>query len=114
HESWVRRRGAWLAVATLAGGVVATNLLASFSYYNGLDIEGDWTTGSIGVLWNTSVALSLLFACVAERPNQLTSLMGLGWLQHVGKISYGIYLFHLPIIGLTESWMSSLPYGAGL
>jgi peptidoglycan/LPS O-acetylase OafA/YrhL len=51
-----------------------------------------------------------LLLSVAEHPNgDLASLFKLPALRYVGKISYGIYLFHLPTISIIRDVMPTYP-----
>jgi peptidoglycan/LPS O-acetylase OafA/YrhL len=44
-------------------------------------------------------ALSAIALFEVGRANRMQSWLSWGWLQYLGKISYSIYLFHVPIVG---------------
>lgn len=52
----------------------------------------------------TALAVLLLLACVLSRPETpVVRLMSTRWMTALGRWSYGIYLWHLPVIVLLEN-----------
>jgi peptidoglycan/LPS O-acetylase OafA/YrhL len=63
-----------------------------------------WALGLEHLLGKTFVSVGfcgLLISALASR--EVAYILSLRWLRHVGRISYGIYLLHLPIATLTAS-----------
>ncbi len=59
------------------------------------------------------IAVTLLVIVVLGRPDSpLSRLLSTNWFNAVGRWSYGIYLWHLPLIVMTEQGMS-FPDGIG-
>ncbi|MDF8264094.1 acyltransferase family protein [Luteipulveratus flavus] len=72
----------------LAGMAVAYLTVAPFS---------GWMFGSGGILLSSLVAAALVTACADPRPSLLGDVLGWRPLAYLGKLSYGLYLWHWPI-----------------
>jgi peptidoglycan/LPS O-acetylase OafA/YrhL len=85
---WLRRTGPWFATAGLVALVVVASL-----------ISGDSVFYYLGGSTLIAVLTALVIAGVEARPDSHIS-RGLGWspLRDLGKISYGYYLWHWPVI----------------
>lgn len=88
------RRG--LALLGMAGGFAAAGYFTWNSFWSQPDY---WGSGSMVVFWRTALALSFgaLVLLAATLPD-MTRLWLLRPLAYLGEISYGIYLWHLPVI----------------
>ena len=63
-----------------------------------------------------SIAAAGMIVCL-QRPGLLTSALATMPVRYIGKISYGLYLYHWPIFILGEKWKFHTPfhlYAAGL
>lgn len=76
-----------IGLAVIVVMVWRTDQYSSFIYEGGLVL--------------LSVATVLVIAAAAHPATRLSGLLGLGPLRWLGERSYGIYLWHLPIIALT-------------
>ncbi len=56
-----------------------------------------WMFNAGGMLAFAVGSALLVVACVDERPNGVRSVLGWAPLAHVGRLSYGLYLWHWPI-----------------
>ncbi|KNX37260.1 hypothetical protein VV01_09070 [Luteipulveratus halotolerans] len=56
-----------------------------------------WMFDRGGILLTSAAAAALVTACADPRPSVLTSALGLRPIAYLGKLSYGLYLWHWPI-----------------
>ena len=88
-----RRRSAtvaWGCVGVLAVLMAWLSVDSTATYVIGLTVAV-WAT--VGVVWHV----------VISTPNLMTRLLSLRWLVFIGRISYGLYLYHMPIFQLVQS-----------
>jgi len=96
-DTWQRAR-----VPAVAGaGVVLVALIALLDESTALTFRG-------GIL-AASLATTVLVLGVVERPGPLRSVMDLPVLRWIGERSYGLYLWHWPVILIVEA---DLPWAA--
>lgn len=71
-----------------------------------------WTMSPIFFLWTPALSaiIALLLIEVHQRNGALGSLLMVRPLHFVGVVSYGIYLWHMPVM----NWMSSVPQAMGV
>ncbi len=90
----IRRSWGWLGALSLGGVMVIVALLRGYH-------EDDTLVLTVGYLLNAVVFGSLL-AGILDRPNQaLFRPFHWRWLQWVGRVSYGAYVYHLLLLLLT-------------
>lgn len=119
----------WLAVALVVLiAAIGTSPLGGPVEY----VPAEFWERQIRFVSSTAVAVLLLLACVFSRPSSLVvRFMSTRFMTATGRWSYGIYLWHLPVIVLLEDeftlrtgfggfvlWMTcifavSIPLGAG-
>ncbi len=119
----------WLAVTlVLLIAAIGTSPLGGPVEY----LPAEFWERQIRFAASTAVAVLLLLACVFSRPSSvLVRFMSTRFMTAIGRWSYGIYLWHLPVIVLLEDeftartgfggfllWMTcifavSVPLGAG-
>jgi peptidoglycan/LPS O-acetylase OafA/YrhL len=114
-----RERQVW-TIALITGACFIA-VLAIWTY-GGRETTGDWATLGIAIAEAVSVAVILT---VVERhgegtPTLLTRALSVAALAYVGRVSYGLYLFHYPLTYWLYSYhwsvivMISLPLALGL
>lgn len=60
--------------------------------------------------WVTSLLFTALVVTTCIRPdNALIPVLGLGWVRHVGTVSYGVYLLHMLVLNLVRRAIPLLP-----
>ena len=93
--------GRFLAPLALAGVLAVIHIVTWYS---------PWM-GRIGYVLVAGAAALVIADLVIGRHSVLAGLFGLGFMVYVGRISYGLYLFHLPIFYMVEKLMpaASLP-----
>lgn len=95
-ETTPRARNIWTLV--LIAGALAMTGLASF-LYGGADDTGGW--GTLGIALAEAASLRMILNVVekhrAGTSGLLTTILSQRTLIQVGKISYGVYLFHFPL-----------------
>jgi peptidoglycan/LPS O-acetylase OafA/YrhL len=99
-DAW-RKWSSWNVVAMLISGacILALVLYTGFDTYWYLD---DWANSKPNLILVSLMAIffaSLIFASIFSN-SVLKSVLELPGLIHIGKISYGLYLFHYPIFVL--------------
>lgn len=95
-----RPLGLRVGLAALASAVVACELVQVFGITYGLGHEL-----AAGALWNGLFATGLLLIVVSGQLPWLSEALSSRAITRLGKISYGVYLYHLPIfiaIGVTS------------
>jgi len=92
---WTARFGVLPVLSTACTFVVALYLVWD-SYWANPDY---WASGAMVVFWRTGLALTFgaLVLLAAQLPD-MTRLLPLRPLDYLGEISYGIYLWHLPVL----------------
>ena len=95
-----------LAVCLLVGAVLFW-LIDTTGVSNYWHVSG-WATHVSNLPMPTLTALFWggLLAFVVLGDNLLSSLFRLGFLRQIGKISYGIYIYHFPVYVLVDSYLS--------
>jgi peptidoglycan/LPS O-acetylase OafA/YrhL len=68
-----------------------------------------WPVLDISAPLFVSLATAVLIVCV-QRPSAVTSALSTSSVRYVGKISYGLYLYHYPIFRLGEGWNFHAPF----
>jgi len=91
------KRGALLSVFS-GGGLILLAIASRLSSPLGL---GLW------VVTHSNLTLFALFfggglAFIVFRNTLLSSFLRMAWLRHIGKISYGLYLYHYPVYSLID------------
>ena len=92
---WAARFGARPLLLTACAFAVAVPFVWH-SYWANSDY---WASGAMVVFWRTGLALTFgaLVLLAAQLPD-MTRLLPLRPLNYLGEISYGIYLWHLPVL----------------
>jgi len=107
HDLLRSRTFAWLASRSWLALVVAGGALA----VGNSPLGGPWTfvqtsTTELTIRFaaNTVAALALLFGIAASvRGSVLPRLFAVRWLETVGRWSYGVYLWHMPVVVMAWS-----------
>lgn len=98
----VHRR--WPCDGTLWHGLCALALLAGlFSYQTFFPQLNSWSWGT-----TTAVVSGLIVSCVAREHPMSAAVLGNPPLRFLGKISFSLYLFHVPALFLTETTLRDL------
>lgn len=98
--SSLRRKLLWLCFA--AGIICLLSVLASVTIIKSLPYF------SIIGYSLLSVLFTLLLFYLLHYKSRLVSFLGWRPLRYLGKISYGVYLYHLPILILFNIWMKPI------
>lgn len=85
------RNSLWMVVFALLAGIPALN-------QEGIPFTLSWA--SIGYGWMSLFYTTVLILCLTDSRSFLSRAIGWRWLACFGRISYGVYLFHLGIYGL--------------
>ena len=104
---WSSRRPALSLLATACAFVLAFHFVWD-AYWAHADY---WANAGMVVFWRTGLALMFgaLVLLAAQLPD-MTRLIALRPLNDLGEISYGIYLWHLPVIlTLKNLWPAATP-----
>ncbi|MEX0875341.1 MAG: acyltransferase [Actinomycetota bacterium] len=108
---WTRRRAVAIAALVVFGGIV----LLQLAYEPTFDPRAVYFRGLFSIF---VLAVAILVAHITRRPGPLTSFLAHRSLATVGRVSYGLYLFHIPIFVIVASWTTrnvvSLPLGWAL
>ncbi|MEO6002628.1 MAG: acyltransferase [Opitutus sp.] len=98
--------GRFLAPVALAGVLAVIHVVTWYSPWMG------W----IGYVLVAAAAALVVADLVVGRHSLLARPLGLGFMVFVGRISYGLYLFHLPVFYMVEKLMptASLPVRLGV
>ena len=94
----VRRIPHWLASASLVPACLAVALFT---------LDGRWQAVYLVPAFCIAAAIVLL-ACVLHPEWWFARLIDRAWLRGLGRISYGLYLWHLPIY-VAVGWIAGLP-----
>jgi peptidoglycan/LPS O-acetylase OafA/YrhL len=94
----VRRVPAWLASASLVPACVAVALFT---------LDGRWQAVYLVPAFCIAAAVVLL-ACVLHPGWWFARMIDRAWLRWLGRISYGLYLWHIPIY-VAVGWVAGLP-----
>lgn len=97
---WLGRDHPWvlLGVAVVVGGVGASSLGGPWDY-----VPATFTERHVRFASVTALALLLLVgAAVGGSRSPLTRVFSVRWMVAVGRWSYGVYLWHLPVIELLD------------
>jgi len=94
----VRRVPGWLATASLVPAVLAVALFT---------LDGRWQAVYL-VPEFCLAATVVLLACVLHPGWWFARLIDRAWLRGLGRISYGLYLWHIPIY-VAVGWVAGLP-----
>jgi peptidoglycan/LPS O-acetylase OafA/YrhL len=91
----------WLLVAfALAVTAIGSSSLGGPTLY----LPSTFTERQVRFVCSTVLALTLLLAAaMASRTSPVARLLSSRWLVATGRWSYGIYLWHLPVIALLEN-----------
>ena len=113
-NAFVRRYGKWVLAAPVLTGLWMLALGRLARYDMGLSSLG-WPTylSRFGAcIWGYSLLNAAFFVCLA-RIDSAPRFLDARPLQRLGRISYGFYIFHLPIIFLTNLLLfeRALPLG---
>ena len=87
----------WIAVAWLAL-LVGLPLFILFKIGNPLE---SFFMSTVGLSWLALFYLGLLLLGLTYSDSWLGRVLRHAWLKALGTISYGVYLFHWPVMGLT-------------
>lgn len=115
------QRGRQVWTSALAAGAIIISAFA-VRLYDGAESTGQWATLGIAIIEALSLAVILT---IVERHREgtsslLTRMLSVGPIVYVGRISYGLYLFHHPLTyGLyhyhwTTALLISLPVSFAL
>lgn len=97
-RSWLGHGWVAIALMVLIAGIGTSPLGGPVEY-----VPASFSERQIRFASSTILALLLLLACVLSRPNSLlVRFMGTRWMTATGRWSFGIYLWHLPVIVLLE------------
>ena len=89
-----RRRAVALAIVTVAGVLALYAILAGHATWLG---EQGW----VGI----AVALAIvMWAAISKRPAWATNVLGWAPLTLIGRVSYSMYLYHLPLLLLFNQY----------
>jgi len=94
----VRRVPGWLATASLVPAVLAVALFT---------LDGRWQAVYLVPGFCLAAAVVLL-ACVLHPGWWFARLIDRAWLRGLGRISYGLYLWHIPVY-VALGWVVGLP-----
>jgi peptidoglycan/LPS O-acetylase OafA/YrhL len=89
-----RRQFAWAWCVLLAG-------LPFFILLKASDPMKSIWMSTMGLSWMAFLYLGLLLLALIYSDSRLGSALRTSWLKSLGTISYGVYLLHWPVLGLT-------------
>ncbi|MGH9768819.1 MAG: acyltransferase family protein [Blastocatellia bacterium] len=87
-----------VALAVLGGGLVLLN-----AWRQELALSGSKVMTTIGYSWVEVFYACLLLLVVTQTKSALAALFRNGALRWLGEISYGLYLIHIPVLGLCHA-----------
>lgn len=100
---FVRRRGAWVGVSK-AGLWPAVVVVAAVTA--SVHSQSDWLQRGGYTVFAFAAAVIVL-AVSSDSSGRLGTALSWGPLRGLGKVSYGVYLYHFPIFTLTERYIIS-------
>jgi peptidoglycan/LPS O-acetylase OafA/YrhL len=89
-----RRVLAWVSIMMLAG-------LPFFILFKVADPFQSLWMSTVGLSWLALMYLGLLLLALAYSDGWLGRILRNPWFKALGTISYGVYLIHMPVLGLT-------------
>ncbi|MCC6681969.1 MAG: acyltransferase [Phycisphaeraceae bacterium] len=99
HRIVGRRYGQVLGITLMISSIVLCETIIFFGhcFSIGMETPADTLRGNL-------FAAGLLAFLLSRKTPELTALFEMKWLRGVGRISYGLYLYHMPIFMLFDLW----------
>ncbi len=99
HRIVGRRYGQWLGIVLMVIAIVLCEAIIFFGDFFAISLQAP-----ADVLRGNLFAAGLLAFLLSRQAPELTALFEMKWLRGVGRISYGLYLYHMPIFMLFDLW----------